>query len=268
MKTMLFAAGMGTRLKPLTDTLPKALVPLCGQPLLWHVVRRLQSFGIQDFVINIHHFAGKIRTYIETNPLPGAHFYISDESDLLRDTGGGIRHAESLLNDEAFFMVHNVDIISNLDPCRLEEAVRASSPLATVVVSGRETSRYLLFDEDMNLVGWTNVKTGEIRTPYPHLDPSGCRRLAFSGIHAISRDIFNAFREIDAAPDKFPLYDWHGNVIEGSQKPLGEVFSIIDFYLRICASHPIKGYVPDNYEMTDVGKPDSLAEAEKKLSEM
>lgn len=245
MKAMIFAAGLGTRLKPITDTLPKALVPICGKPLLEHVIGRLESAGIDRIVVNVHHFADKIEDYIAAHP-HCAGIVISDERDLLRDTGGGIRHARPYLrgdDGDGRFLVHNVDIISNLDINAFVSEVRCDA-LASLVVSERKTSRYLLFDKDsMRLVGWTNLATGEVRSPYPDISPEQCRMLAFSGIHLISDRIFGI---MDSMRDKF-----------------GEKFSIIDFYLAVASDYPIYGWVPDNFEMADVGKIETLVQAEE-----
>ena len=167
MKAMIFAAGLGTRLRPLTDTMPKALVPVCGNPLLYHVITKLKAAGYTELVINVHHFAGQIREYLATHDF-GLSISVSDESDLLLETGGGIAHAKDLLlpTDEPF-LIHNVDILSNLDIPWLRSQTRPEA-LSTLLVSERETSRYLLFDDAMRLVGWTNVTTGEVKSPYPH----------------------------------------------------------------------------------------------------
>lgn len=235
MKAMIFAAGLGTRLKPLTDTMPKALVPVGGKPLLYHVICKLRDAGYDEIVINVHHFAQQIIDYLADNDFP---VKVSDESDLLLETGGGIKHAQSLLEPvETPFLVHNVDILSNLD---LEWFRKQAWPdaLATLLVSERETSRYLLFDGSMRLKGWTNIKTGEVKSPYPADELQGCRHLAFSGIHNMSPGIFKA---MENWPERFP---------------------IIDFYINECKNHPIYGVVPDNLQMIDVGKLDSLGEAE------
>ena len=236
-EAMIFAAGLGTRLRPLTDSMPKALVPVCGKPLLQIVIDRLVSFGIRDIVVNVHHFAGMIEDYLASHPVPGVKVRISDEREQLMDTGGGILHAENLLGADRF-LVHNVDIISDLDLEWLDSSVR-SDALATLAVSERKTSRYLLFDDDMRLKGWTNISTGEVRSPYPDLDPSRCRRYAFSGIHIISHDIFRAFRD----------------------KGFCGKFPIMDFYLRAAAEYPVYGAVPERLELADVGKPETLARA-------
>ncbi len=234
MKALVFAAGLGTRLKPLTDTMPKALVPVAGRPLLDHVFSKLRGSGFDDITVNVHHFASMIRDYLASND-PGVH--ISDETDLLRETGGGILHARPFLEGGPF-LVHNVDILSNIDLPGFVSACREDA-LATLVVSERETSRYLLFDEELRLCGWTNIKTGEVRSPYPDLDPSKYRKLAFSGIHFLSGRIFDVFED-ENCPERFP---------------------IIDFYISVCGRYPIYGYVPEGLRMVDVGKLQTLSEA-------
>lgn len=229
MKAMIFAAGLGTRLKPLTDTMPKALVPVNGEPMLKMVLDRLIAAGYDDIVINIHHFASQIRDYVAANDSFGVRINFSDESDLLRDTGGGIKFAEPLLGKDEPFLVHNVDIDSNLDFGWFRKQHRDDAA-ATLLVSSRKTSRYLLFDDQMRLVGWQNIKTGEIRSPYGNIDPDQCTPLAFSGIHY-------------ASPAVFPL-----------MQDFPDVFGIIDFYLSICRTHIVRGVVPDGFKVRDLGK--------------
>ena len=242
MKAMIFAAGLGTRLKPITDTIPKALVPVCGEPLLKHVIIRLKESGIDDVVVNVHHFADKVIDYLEQNDF-GVRIAVSDESDRLLETGGGILHARDLLvrgePSDGRFLVHNVDILSDLDIRAFMDAWRPGA-LASLLVSSRKTQRYLLFDDDMRLVGWTNIATGEVRSPYPGLDPSGCTMLAFSGIHQVSDSVFDVMES------------------EG----MGERFPIMDFYLKVCDRYPIYGIKPASLELIDVGKLDTLAVAE------
>ena len=251
MKAMIFAAGLGTRLKPITDTMPKALVPVCGQPLLFHVITKLVASGYDDLVVNVHHFPDQIIHYLHSHDF-GARISVSDERDFLRETGGGIRYAKQLLSDfsaslsdssemtkEEPFLVHNVDIVSNLDLKWLQEQHREDA-LATLVVSERKTQRYFLFDVDNRLKGWTNIATGEVRSPFPDIDPERCRKLAFAGIHLISSAVFDAF-------------DRYG---------FGDRFSIVDFYLRACADYPIYAAVPPDFQLVDVGKFDALPEAE------
>ena len=261
MRAMIFAAGLGTRLKPITDTMPKALVPVCGQPLLYHVITKLVAAGYDDLVVNVHHFPDQIIHYLHSHYF-GAHIAVSDERDFLRETGGGIRYAKHLLTDfstppvaplemtegDSFaslgmtsepFLVHNVDIVSNLDLGWLREQHREGA-LVTLVASERKTQRYFLFDEDNRLKGWTNIATGEVRSPFPDIDPDRCRKLAFAGIHLMSPAIFDAF-------------DRYG---------FGDRFSIVDFYLRACADYPIYAAVPPDFQLVDVGKFDALPEAE------
>ena len=265
MKAMIFAAGLGTRLKPLTDTMPKALVPVCGQPLLYHVLTKLVTAGYDDIIVNVHHFPDQIIDYLCVHDF-GAKITISDEREFLRETGGGIKHVRPLLDSfaslgmtgdsfgmtgESFgaarepFLVHNVDIISNLDLKWMREQHKEDA-VATVVVSERETQRYLLFDEEGRLKGWTSVKTGEVRSPYPDIDPAKLRKLAFAGIHMMSPAIFDAFDKLG----------------------FGDRFSIMDFYIQACADYPVYAAVPPDFKMVDVGKFDSLPEAEATCAEI
>ena len=190
-------------------------------------------------MVNVHHFAGQIIAYLSENDL-GVNIKVSDESGRLLETGGGILHARDLLlSPEGRFLVHNVDILSDLDISAFLDAWHPGA-LAMLLVSYRKTQRYLLFDDGMRLVGWTNVATGEVRSPYPGIDPSACRMLAFSGIHQMSDGIFELMES------------------EG----MGERFPIMDFYLRVCDRYPIYGVEPASLELIDVGKLDTLAVAE------
>jgi len=257
MRALIFAAGLGTRLKPITDTMPKALVPVCSKPLLGHIIEKLKRSGYNEVVINLHHFAEKIRNYVEDNGNFGIKVFFSDETDLLRETGGGIRHAAALLNDGEPFLVHNVDIISNLNleefyEAHMAESISPDTPLATLLVSERETSRYFLFDTENNLTGWMNVLSGEVKSPFAELrrEPSAnfdaegflkehsLKKYAFAGTHVISPEIFRLMQDM---PERFP---------------------IVDFYLKMADKYIIKGYVCNNLEMVDVGKLDSLEKAE------
>lgn len=238
---MVFAAGLGTRLKPITDSLPKALVPICGEPLLGHVLRKFQAAGYTEAVVNIHHFPTLIREYLSGRDF-GLDVRISDESDALLETGGGVRHAKELLLpcDEPF-LVHNVDIISDVDLAWFRSQVRPDA-LATLLVSDRPTQRYLLFrKEDLRLVGWTNIGTGEVRSPYRDLDPEACLRYAFSGIHLLSPAVFDAFDAL-GMPERFP---------------------IMDFYLEACGRYPVYGVPAQGLTLVDVGKIETLPEAER-----
>ena len=245
MKAMIFAAGLGTRLRPLTDTMPKALVPVCGNPLLFHIITKLKTAGYTELVVNVHHFAGQIREYLATHDF-GLPISISDETEELLETGGGIAHAKDLiLPTEEPFLIHNVDILSNLDIPWFRTQTRPEA-LSTLLVSERETSRYLLFDGEMRLVGWTNVATGEVRSPYPDLNPDHYHKLAFAGIHNLSPAIFDAFEQAGFT-GRFP---------------------IMDFYIQECANYPIYGVAAPNLRLLDVGKVDSLAQAEELLASL
>ena len=236
-KAFVLAAGMGTRLKPLTDSMPKALVKVGGEPLIAHVIRKLQQAGYDDITVNVHHFADLLEAYLAKEFPEVA---VSDEREQLLDTGGGILHARQLLGPGAF-LVHNVDILSNLD--------LRSIPLegvATLVVSERDSTRHLLFDEALRLVGWVDERTGEVRSPYGEIDPAKYRRLAFSGIHMLSGRIFSVFEE----------YGFEGR------------FSIIDAYLRMCAKYPVRGFIPEDFKILDIGKIDTLERAERFLEEL
>ena len=233
-QAMIFAAGLGTRLRPLTDTMPKAMVPVGDEPLIGHVVRRLRNAGFQRVVVNVHHFPEQIIHYLQTHPVDGMEFLISDERDMLLETGGGLRKAIPLFAPNDRVLVHNVDIFSNAHLSALYDNADAD---ATLLVSDRETSRYLLFDDEMRLVGWTNVRTGEVKSVYDNLQPEKCHRLAFSGIHVLAPSMFRL------------MSNWPPR------------FSIIDFYLSVCDKMVIKGVEQTGLRLLDVGKVDSLEQA-------
>ena len=237
---MIFAAGLGTRLKPLTDTMPKALVRVGGQPLLWHVIMKLKAAGYERIVVNVHHFAQQIIDYLQASDNFGLDIRISDETSGLLETGGGIKKALPLFDPSEPILIHNVDILSNLDLADLP----MDAPL--LVVSQRQTKRYLLFDDTMRLHGWTNIETGEVKgnlSPLAsHLSP--LRKLAFSGIH-----VFH--------PSLTPLLaDWP------------ERFPIMDFYLKACGDHLIRGYEAQDLCLMDVGKLDTLQDAEAFINQL
>ena len=242
MQAMIFAAGLGTRLKPLTDTMPKALVSVGGKPLIERVVEKLKEAGAGRIVVNVHHFASQIVDYLSANDNFGTDIKVSDESEKLLDTGGGIKKAAPLFKDDMPVLIHNVDILSNVDLAHLY-AMHVDNA-ATLVVSSRKTKRYLLFDDDMRLKGWTNIETGEVKSPYSDLHVADCRMLAFSGIHVLSPLMF---RFMDDFPDKF---------------------GIIDFYLKVCDRVVIKGYDKADLRLMDVGKLDTLAEAENFINQL
>lgn len=249
---MIFAAGLGTRLRPFTDSMPKALLPLNGHTLLEWQIQKLKNAGITDIVVNVHHFADKIIEYLQENHNFGCNILISDERDRLLDTGGGLLKAKQLLLDgdnNSPILACNVDILSNINIARLCEAHRSDS-LATLVVSERKTQRYLLFNSENRMIGWTNIATGEMRpaslaediSKMHNLADSDLQKLAFSGMQILSQDIFE-----------------HADTV---LKEKGDKFSLIDLYLSVCRSHIVRAYVPTNYCMLDVGKTDQLAQAE------
>lgn len=261
MKAMIFAAGLGTRLKPLTDTLPKALVPVCGKPLLEHVARKLLANGVDEAVVNIHYFADKIEEWIASQDwIVGERvaleegkmlFEISDERGALLETGGAVLHARRYLEGCGRFLIHNVDILSNCDIRWFESQVRDDA-MASLLVSERKTTRFLLFAPDtMRLVGWMNTDTGDYHVTEEGIAPSACRALAFSGIHILS----------DKVPALMQEY-----VNERGLVPAGENgvrFPIMNFYMWLAARYPVYGVVADNLEFIDVGKLDALKLAEE-----
>lgn len=240
MKAMIFAAGMGTRLKPITDTLPKALVPISGVTLLERVVRKLANAGFEHIVVNVHHFGDLIIGFLKEHNNFGLDIQVSDERNCLLDTGGGIRKAAPLLMGDEPFLVHNVDILSNVDLAACySEHIRRNAEVS-LLVSERDTQRYLLFDEqnDNRLVGWTNIATGDVRSPFSGFNPDLYRKLAFSGIHVVSPKVLSL---MSAYPDKFP---------------------IMDFYLAEADKVNIVAQVANNLQMVDVGKLYAIQQAE------
>ena len=243
-QAMILAAGLGTRLKPLTDTMPKALVPVNGTPLLDLNIRRLMEQDYDRFVVNIHHFAQQIVDYVrQQDYAPLVHF--SDETEQLLETGGGLKKAQNLFRDDEPILIHNVDILDNVD---YEWFARQHQPDedAVLLVSQRKTKRYLLFDNAMRLMGWKNIETGEIKSPYEYVRRTGLSQhgeslnmFAFSGIHSFSPRLFSL---MDRFPDRFP---------------------IIDFYLSVCHRSPIVGLVKQDLQLMDVGKIETLDQAEK-----
>ena len=234
-QAMIFAAGLGTRLKPLTDTMPKALVKVGGEPLLWHVIQKLKRAGYERIVVNVHHFADQIIDYLNANQQFGLDIRISDERQQLLETGGGIKKAWPLFDANEPVLIHNVDILSNLDL----ETLPMDAPL--LVVSQRQTKRYLQFDDTMRLQGWINIETGQQKGPVTHLSTlnTQLRNLAFSGIHVFHPSLAPL---LDEWPERFP---------------------IMDFYLKACENHLIRGYEAKDLRLLDVGKLDTLDNAEE-----
>ncbi len=265
MKAMIFAAGLGSRLKPITDTLPKALVPVCGKPLLYHIARKLQSAGFNDAVINIHYFADKIEHWLnlqdwivcspETPTSEKMRIDISDERARLLETGGAVLHARHLLEGCGHFLIHNVDILSDCDLNWLKSQVKEDA-IATLFVSDRKTSRYMLFHpQTMRLAGWTNRSTGETIMITDNITPEQCKALAFSGIHILSDKVLDLMDE----------YVTESNIPIDEN---GAKFSITTFYLWAASRVPIYGVEPTStLNFVDVGKLDTLILAEQFLAD-
>lgn len=243
MQAMIFAAGLGTRLKPLTDRMPKALVRVGGKPLIEHVIMKLKDAGVGRIVVNVHHFAGQITSFLAANGNFGIDIRVSDESEMLLETGGGIKKAVSLFSPDEPVLIHNVDILSNVDLRKFYDSSTGND--ATLLVSDRKTRRYLLFDDGMMLRGWTNVETGEVRMKNEELRIKNeeLRKFAFSGIHIFSPRLFPL---LENYPDKF---------------------GIMDFYLGADSGVGIKGYLKNDLRLMDVGKLDTLKDAEEFLKE-
>ena len=225
---MIFCAGLGTRLKPLTDTMPKALVPLAGKTLLQWQVEKLRDAGITDIVVNVHHFPDMIIDEIRRNNGWGCSITISDERDMLLDTGGGLKKA---VGGEPV-LACNVDILSNVD-IRAFVSAYEKKGVSQLVVSDRKTQRYLCFNEQDHLCGWTNIATGELKG-------QDGRHLAFSGMQILSSETLALL----------------------SQMPQDK-FSLIDFYLYVMNKVALQAYVPTDYCMMDVGKIDQIEQAER-----
>lgn len=243
MKAMIFAAGLGIRLKPLTDHMPKALIPVAGKPMLEHVILKLKAAGCTEIVINIHHFGEQIIDFLQANQYFGLTIHISDERNDLLDTGGGILKASSFFTDHEPFLVHNVDILSDIDLKALYNYHLQSGNDATLLVSSRKTTRYLLFDHTSRLCGWVNKTTGQTKPEGFICNPHIHTEYAFSGIHVFSPSLFPYMKK-----------GWQGR------------FSIMDFYLQACREAQIGGYPGNDLHVIDIGKPDTLAQAEQFLS--
>lgn len=233
MKAMIFAAGLGTRFKPWTDNHPKALAIINGKSLLQRNIEYLQWYGIKEVVVNVHHFADQIVDAIKNNKGWGSDVIISDETDVVLETGGGLLKASPLLGDESFVVI-NADILTDLDLSEMINAHQLLQPLATLATTNRETSRYFLFDHLDNLCGWKNIKTGEEKISRKTADKFP---KAFSGIHIIDPRIFS--------------------IITHRGK-----FSMVDVYLSLAGSEIIKSFDHSDSKLIDVGKPESVAIAE------
>jgi len=238
MKALIVAAGLGTRLKPITDSMPKALVPLNGVPLLEYVCQKLIAADFDEIIINVHHFADQIIDFIAKKKQFGVRIEISDERQKLLDTGGAIKKASWFFNDNRPFLVHNVDIVSDVNLKDLYQFHLREQVAATMLVNKRETARYLLFDKASRLKAWTNIKTKEVKTSFSEIDMKTLSMFAFDGIQVISPVLLQQMR---SWPDQF---------------------SIIDFYLSIAAKYPISAYEQQEMTWFDVGKPETIHMAE------
>lgn len=237
MEAFILAAGLGTRLKPITDSVPKALVKINGTPLLQLVMQKLISNGVSRAIINIHHHGGQIISFLNENNNFGIEVAISDERNLLLDTGGGLRKAAPLFSEDSF-LIHNVDILSGIDIKSFMHYHNSGNSIATLAVQKRESSRYFLFDSKKILCGWENVMTGEkiiVRDSVGNLD-----KFAFSGIHAIKKELLSLL-------------------------PQKEVFSIVEAYLSIAEREQITYFDHTDTVFIDLGKINNLKEAENIL---
>ncbi len=235
-KAMILAAGLGTRLKPWTDHHPKALAVVNGKSLLQRNIDYLQSFGINEVVVNVHHFAAQVIGAVENNKGWGSRITISDETAEVLETGGGLMKASVYLEDGPFVLM-NVDILTDLDLGTMFTYHQQNNALATLATTDRLTSRYFLVDEANTLVGWRNVKTGEQKPVHPPLAGHVVQK-AFSGIHIIE-------------PPLFSLVHRQGK------------FSMVDVYLDLMREQTIKCFDHTGSRFIDVGKPDSIKQAEQ-----
>ena len=289
-QAMIFAAGLGTRLKPLTDTMPKALVPVGGRPLLDINLERLRQAGYTRFVVNVHHFADQIEEHLkeqdarckeqgargkeqgarskeqdvrseEQEMSLASEIYISDERELLLDTGGGLKKAAPLFKDDEPILIHNVDILDNVDYEWFRRQHQEDED-AVLLVSRRKTKRYLLFDNGMRLMGWMNIETGEVKSPYPWLRQA-------------QLTIDDEWKVCAAADSQFPIFNYQLTAFAFSgihsfsprlfplMERFPDKFGIMDFYLSICHRSRIFGCVKDDLQVLDVGKLDALDKAEE-----
>ncbi|RYD59522.1 MAG: nucleotidyltransferase family protein [Sphingobacteriales bacterium] len=232
MKAMIFAAGLGTRLKPFTDHHPKALAEVNDKTLLEHSIRYLKRFGIEDIIVNVHHFADQIEDVIADNSGFGSWVTISDERDFVLETGGGLKKAGWYFEGSEPFVVMNVDVLTNLDLGKMIEAHKESDSMATLAVMNRNSSRHLLFDEHKLLCGWSNSKTGEQRISR---EVTWMQPFAFSGVQVLSPSIL--------------------------QMPFQGKFSMIDVYLHFAKTNVIKAFDHTGNIFIDVGKPETLEQA-------
>jgi len=241
MKAMILAAGLGTRLKPFTNSTPKALVPILGKPVIEHVILKLKKQGFNEIIINIHHFGDQIIDFIKSKSYFDIRIEFSDEQDKLLDTGGAIKKASWFFDTDESILIHNTDIISDVNLSAVYDNHIQNKAMATLVVNERKSSRYLFFDENNNLKGWVNEKSGKTISSSDY-NPLKHHKLAFFGIHVLSGSAVSYMKDF---PDKF---------------------SIIDFYLSICDKNSVHAFLANDNYMVDVGKLESLDRAEEFLN--
>ena len=241
MKAMVFAAGLGTRLGSYTQHTPKALVEVAGKPMLAHVVERLKQAGVTSIIINLHHFADKIKAWVAAENNFGIEIKFSDETAQLLDTGGGLLKARWFFDDGQPFVVHNVDVLSNINIREMLQQHNVSQALATLFVQNRKSTRYLLFDAAMLLRGRHDTRNNE--TTFSTDRQSNLHQLAFNGIHIINPAIFDHFAQ-------------------------SGTFSIIQTYLSLAGNHTIKGFRDDEAVYLDIGKPEALQAAQQLIEKI
>jgi len=239
MKAFILAAGLGTRLKPITDSKPKALVEINGIPLIEHLIKKLISFGFSSIIINIHHFADQIVDFVKSKKSFGIDIQFSDERDLLLDTGGGLKKAQWFFDDIKPFLIHNVDALTNINLVEMYNYHLQKNSIATLAVQKRNSSRYFYFDELATLCGWINEKSKEEKIVRESVNE--LKKFAFSGIQFVNPSIFELM-------------------------PRSDIFSLVDLYLSIASQHRITYFDHSNSLFIDLGKKENLTEAEKILS--
>lgn len=235
---MIFAAGLGTRLKPITNDRPKAMAEIHGTPLIEIIIKRLINFGFKEIIVNVHHYADMVIDFLKSKDHFGIDIQISDEREELLDTGGGLKKASWFFNDNKPFLVHNVDTLTDVDLLDYYNYHVQRDALSTVLVRHRPGSRFFLFDERKQLCGWENVNTGEKIISRERKET--LEQIAFSCLHVIDPKIFDLMHE------------------EGC-------FSIIDVYLRLAKALKIMGYLDDQSYWLDVGTPEKLHQGEKEI---
>ena len=240
MKAMILAAGLGTRLRPLTNTIPKALIPLNGITLLERTIKKISLAGFDEIIINVHHFAEQIKKILEQKKYFGLNISISDESDELLDTGGGLKKAVSFFDDAEPFLLHNVDVLTDLNLNELLNSHKKNNSIATLAVMKRESSRQFLFDDEMNLCGWQNQKTKEKKISRQKI--TSFQQFAFCGIQILEPAIFDFF-------------------------PQENKFSLVNFYIQVSRAKTIKGLLTNSKYFYDLGSIKKLTEAEKFISQ-